>query len=53
MMRFSPVVLMLASLLVGCSYSSSNPSPPRNNTTIVVPPGTTVTCSNGTAPPCY
>lgn len=43
-----PVVLALA----GC-ISSSNPTPPDRSTTVVVPPGTTIVCSDGSAPPCH
>ena len=52
-MRVTRLVLVLLPLsLGGClSFSSSDPPPPRN-TTVVVPPGSTVTCSNGQAPPC-
>jgi hypothetical protein len=38
--------------LSGCLSFSGSSSPPPRNTTIVVPPGSTVTCSNGQAPPC-
>jgi len=43
-------LLTLGFGIAGC-ISSSNPSPPAN-TTVVVPNGTTVICSDGTAPPC-
>jgi hypothetical protein len=51
-MKLSWIIVLLALGLGGClSFSSSDPNPP-NKTTVVVPPGSTVTCSNGTAPPC-
>jgi hypothetical protein len=51
-MRLPWLVALLLLTLAGCvSLSSSNPPRP-NDTTVVVPPGSTVTCSNGTAPPC-
>jgi hypothetical protein len=49
--RFPVVALPLVLGLAGC-ISSSNPSPPESHTTIVVPNGSTVTCTNGMAPPC-
>lgn len=52
-MRRRLLPLLLPLLLGGClSFSSSDPPPPAHNTTIVVPPGSTVTCPNGSAPPC-
>jgi len=53
-MRFSTLVALGLSLLLGgcLSFSSSDPLPP-NHTTIVTPPGTVVLCPNGSAPPCY
>jgi hypothetical protein len=52
-MRVTRLLFVLPLLsLGGClSFNSSDPPPPRN-TTVVVPPGSTVTCSNGQAPPC-
>jgi hypothetical protein len=51
-MKLSWLVVLAALALGGClSFSSSDPQPP-NKTTVVVPQGSTVTCSNGAAPPC-
>jgi len=49
-MRRSLLLLLLPLGLSGCLSFSSSPSPPAQ--TIVVPPGSTVLCSNGSAPPC-
>jgi hypothetical protein len=51
--RFSTLVALGLSLLLGgcLSFSSSDPPPP-SHTTIVTPPGTVVVCPNGSAPPC-
>ena len=52
-MRLSWFVVLLPLALGGCfSFSSSNPSPPAGNT-YVVPQGSTVVCSDGSAPPCH
>lgn len=46
-------VLLVPLLLGGClSFSSSNPQPPAEHTTVVAPPASTMTCSDGEAPPC-
>lgn len=45
------LVALISIGLGGCLSYTETPYPPRN-TTIVVPPGSTVTCSNGLAPPC-
>jgi hypothetical protein len=50
-MKSSWLPLLLALALGACSYSSSDPRPPKQ-TTIVVPQGSTVTCANGSPPPC-
>ena len=38
--------------LAGCSSSFGGGDPPAKSPTIVVPPGSTVTCTDGSAPPC-
>jgi hypothetical protein len=45
------LAVLMPLALGGCLSFHENPPPPRN-TTIVVPPGSTVSCSNGQAPPC-
>jgi hypothetical protein len=50
-MRIAILASMLA-VLSACSWSSSSPPPPQSATTVVVPAGSTVVCSDGTAPPC-
>jgi hypothetical protein len=49
-MRLSMLLLLLALGFSGCVTYSGTSTPPQN--TIVVPPGSTVYCSNGSAPPC-
>lgn len=50
-MRLSALLLLLLFGVTGCvSYSGFSRSPAQ--TTIVVPPGSTVICSDGSAPPC-
>jgi hypothetical protein len=51
-MRLTLLLLLASVGLAGCTYSSSSPPPPAAGTTVVLPPGSTVVCSNGTAPPC-
>jgi hypothetical protein len=46
------MLVVLIPLGLGGCLSFHDSSPPPRNTTIVVPPGSTVTCSNGQAPPC-
>ena len=50
-MRLSWLVILLPLALGGCFFT--NPPPPAAHTTIVVPQGSTVTCSDGSAPPCH
>jgi hypothetical protein len=46
------LLVVLVPLSLGGCLSFHESAPPPKNTTIVVPPGSTVTCSNGLAPPC-
>ncbi|HVB68611.1 MAG TPA: hypothetical protein VNE67_12230 [Acetobacteraceae bacterium] len=50
-MRLSWLVILLPLALGGC-FVTNPPPPPPAHTTIVVPQGSTVTCSDGSAPPC-
>ncbi len=45
--------LGMAMGLGGCSSSFGGGSSPPAPATVVVPPGSTVVCTNGTAPPCH
>jgi hypothetical protein len=45
------LVALIPLSLGGCLSFHENP-PPAKNTTIYVPPGSSITCSNGMAPPC-
>jgi hypothetical protein len=49
-MRLSWLVILLPLALGGCFVTT--PAPPPAHTTVVVPQGSTVTCSDGSAPPC-
>jgi hypothetical protein len=46
-------IFCLLQLVTACVSSSRPAPPPSNSTTIVVPPGSSVTCHDGTKPPCY
>jgi hypothetical protein len=47
---WSAILLPVLLGAAGC-ISSGEPEHP-SNTTVIVPPGTTVTCQDGSAPPC-